>query len=256
MLSVLSPAKSLDFDSPLPTPKHTEPRLVAQSVQLVDVMRTYAPSDLAKLMHISEELAHLNVTRYREFSAEHTPGTSRPAVLAFNGDVYQGLAARTFGARDFTEAQKTLRILSGLYGLLRPLDLIQPHRLEMGTRLPTTRGRSLYDWWGTVVTDLLRDDLTASPGAEVLVNLASQEYFTVVDADRLGVRVVTPRFEDFSKDGVPCVVSFHAKRARGAMAAWLVRNRIRSAAKLTDFAENGYRYDEERSSKDVPVFVR
>ena len=177
-------------------------------------------------------------------------------MLAFSGDVYQGLVASTFGKRDFTEAQKTVRILSGLYGLLRPLDLIQPYRLEMGTRLVTGRGRSLYDWWGTRITDLLREDLAASPGPEVLVNLASQEYFSAIDTDRLGVRVVTPRFEDRNKDGVPRIVSFHAKRARGSMAGWLVRNRVRSVAKLRDFTENGYHYDEDRSTQDVPVFVR
>ena len=256
MLSVLSPAKSLDFESPLPTTEHTTPRLLEQSVELIDVMRTISPGDLARLMRISEDLAHLNVTRYREFSPEHTPATSRPAVLAFSGDVYQGLVASTFGKRDFTEAQKTVRILSGLYGLLRPLDLIQPYRLEMGTRLVTGRGRSLYDWGGTRITDLLREDLAASPGPEVLVNLASQEYFSAIDTDRLGVRVVTPRFEDRNKDGVPRIVSFHAKRARGSMAGWLVRNRVRSVAKLRDFTENGYHYDEDRSTQDVPVFVR
>lgn len=256
MLSVLSPAKSLDFESPLPTTEHTTPRLLEQSVELIDVMRTISPGDLARLMRISEDLAHLNVTRYREFSPEHTPATSRPAVLAFSGDVYQGLVASTFGKRDFTEAQKTVRILSGLYGLLHPLDLIQPYRLEMGTRLVTGRGRSLYDWWGTRITDLLREDLATSPGPEVLVNLASQEYFSVIDTDRLGVRVITPRFEDRNKDGVPRIVSFHAKRARGSMAGWLVRNRVRSVATLRDFTENGYHYDEDRSTQDVPVFVR
>ena len=242
MLSVLSPAKSLDFESPLPTAEHTTPRLLEQSMELIDVMRTISPGDLARLMRISEDLAHLNVTRYREFSPEHTPATSRPAALAFSGDVYQG--------------QKTVLILSGLYGLLRPLDLIQPYRLEMGTRLVTGRGRSLYDWWGTRITDLLREDLAASPGPEVLVNLASQEYFSVIDIDRLGVRVITPRFEDRNKDGVPRIVSFHAKRARGSMAGWLVRNRVRSVATLRDFTENGYHYDEDRSTQDVPVFVR
>ena len=256
MLSVLSPAKSLDFESPLPTTEHTTPRLLEQSVELIDVMRTISPGDLARLMRISEDLAHLNVTRYREFSPEHTPATSRPAVLAFSGDVYQGLVASTFGKRDFTEAQKTVRILSGLYGLLHPLDLIQPYRLEMGTRLVTGRGRSLYDWWGTRITDLLREDLATSRGPEVLVNLASQEYFSVIDTDRLGVRVITPRFEDRNKDGVPRIVSFHAKRARGSMAGWLVRNRVRSVATLRDFTENGYHYDEDRSTQDVPVFVR
>lgn len=256
MLSVLSPAKSLDFETPLPTKKHSEPRLVGQSDGLIEIMRTKSPADVAKLMHISDELAHLNATRYQDFTSEHTPENSRQAILAFNGDVYQGLDAATFDARDFTEAQKTIRILSGLYGLLRPMDLIQPHRLEMGTKLASARGQSLYDWWGTQVTDLLRKDLDASPGADVLVNLASNEYFKVLDEERLGARIISPRFEDRDKNGEPRIVSFYAKRARGLMAAWLVKERVRSASKLQEFAEDGYEFDEQRSRKDVPVFVR
>ena len=256
MLTVLSPAKSLDFESPLTTRKRTEPRLVDESVQLINVMRTKTPADIARLMHISDDLAHLNATRYAQFDPEHTPRNARQAILAFNGDVYLGMDARTFDARDLTEAQKTVRILSGLYGVLRPLDLIQPYRLEMGTRLATERGSSLYDWWGSEVTDLVAEDLAASPGADVLVNLASVEYSTVIDQDRLGARVVTPRFEDLDAKGVPRVVSFFAKRARGAMAAWLVRHRVRTPGKIADFDGLGYRYDEARSTKDRPVFVR
>lgn len=256
MLSVLSPAKSLDFETPLPTKKHSEPRLVGQSAGLIEIMRTKSPGDIKKLMHISDDLAELNANRYASFTPDHGTDNSRPAILAFDGDVYQGLAAKEFEARDFTEAQKSVRILSGLYGLLRPLDLIQPHRLEMGTRLASSRGQSLYDWWGTQVTDLLRRDLEASPGPEVLVNLASQEYFKVVDEKRLGARVISPRFEDRDKQGEPRVVSFYAKRARGTMAAWLVRGRVRSASRILDFDADGYRYDESRSTRDAPVFVR
>ncbi|GAA4894761.1 peroxide stress protein YaaA [Tessaracoccus lubricantis] len=256
MLSVLSPAKSLDFESPLPTKKHSEPRLIGQSDGLIEIMRTKSPADISQLMHISDDLAHLNATRYQDFTSQHTPKNSRPAILAFNGDVYQGLEAASFDARDFTEAQKSLRILSGLYGLLRPLDLIQPHRLEMGTRLTSARGQSLYDWWGTQVTDLLRRDLDASPGADVLVNLASTEYFKVLDGGRLGARIISPRFEDRDKDGEPRIVSFYAKRARGTMAAWLVKKRVRTPSKLLDFDGDGYLYDEARSTKDQPVFVR
>ena len=256
MLTVLSPAKSLDFESPLPTRKRSEPRLLDESSGLIDIMRQKTPSDIAALMHISDDLAHLNATRYRDFSPEHTPRNARAAVLAFNGDVYQGLSARTLGERDFTEAQKTVRILSGLYGVLRPLDLIQPHRLEMGTRLATERGRSLYDWWGDQVTDLLRRDLDESPGADVLVNLASAEYFSVVRPERLGARVISPRFEDRDQHGEPRVVSFYAKRARGIMAAWLIRGRVRTPGRLVDFDGDGYAYDEARSTKDQPVFVR
>lgn len=256
MLTVLSPAKSLDFETKLTTKKHSEPRLVGQSAGLIEVMRTKSPQAISELMHISEELATLNVDRYRDFDLEHNPDNARQAVLAFNGDVYQGMDAKSFDARDLTEAQKSIRILSGLYGLLRPLDLIQPHRLEMGTRLATARGKTLYDWWGNIVTEQLRRDLDASPGSDVLVNLASNEYFKVVLGDQLGSRIITPRFEDRGPDGTPRVVSFHAKRARGAMAGWLVRERVRSAARIVEFDGLGYEYAEDVSTKDQPVFIR
>ncbi len=256
MLTVLSPAKSLDFESKLPTRRYSEARLTAESAGLIEIMRTKSPAEISHLMHISDDLAHLNATRYAQWDQEHTLGTARQAVLAFNGDVYQGLRAGDFEARDFTDAQKTLRILSGLYGLLRPLDLIEPYRLEMGTRLVSGRGRTLYDWWGTQVTDLLARDLEASPGSPVLVNLASNEYSKVIDRRRLGARVISPRFEDRDASGEPRIVSFYAKRARGTMAGWLVRNRVRSAARLVDFDADGYAFDEARSTRDEPVFVR
>lgn len=256
MLTVLSPAKSLDTSSKLPTRKHSEPRLLDESVALIEILRTRTPADLSQLMHISDELAHLNAARYGQWDREHTPATARPAVLTFNGDVYQGLQAGRFDARDFTEAQKSLRVLSGLYGLLRPLDLIQPYRLEMGTRLASTRGRTLYDWWGNQITDLLVKDLEASPGSPVVVNLASNEYSKSIDRARLGARIVSPRFEDRDANGTPRIVSFHAKRARGTMAGWLVRERVRSAARLVDFDGDGYVFDAARSTKDEPVFVR
>lgn len=256
MLALLSPAKSLDFESPLVTTKRSEPRLLEESAALIDVMRQKSVSDIGSLMGISEELATLSANRYGEYEAEHTRKNSRPAVLAFNGDVYQGMQAKQFGTRDFTEAQKTIRILSGLYGLLRPLDLIQPHRLEMGTKLRTERGKDLYQWWGDEVTDLVKADLEASPGTEIIVNLASHEYFGVINTQRLGVRVISPRFEDRDDDGAPRIVSFHAKRARGLMASWLVRNRVRTASAVTDFTADGYCFDAERSTKDIPIFVR
>ncbi|MGO1383318.1 MAG: peroxide stress protein YaaA [Arachnia sp.] len=256
MLALLSPAKSLDFESRLATTKRSEPRLLDDSSALIDVMRQKSVSDIGSLMSISEELATLNATRYKEFEKDHTRTNSRPAILAFNGDVYQGMRAEQFDARDFTEAQKTVRILSGLYGLLRPLDLIQPHRLEMGTKLRTERGKDLYQWWGNEVTDLVKADLEASPGTEVIVNLASHEYFSVISTPRLGVRVISPRFEDRDDDGAPRIVSFHAKRARGLMASWLVRNRVRTASAVKDFTADGYNFDPERSTEDVPIFVR
>ncbi len=256
MLALLSPAKSLDYESSLTTTKRSEPRMLDESSQLIDVMREKSVSDIASLMNISEELSTLNASRYAEYEDEHTRKNSRQAVLAFNGDVYQGMQASEFDARDFTEAQKTLRILSGLYGVLRPLDLIQPHRLEMGTKLTTPRGRNLYDWWGTKVTDQLVADLEASPGTSVVINLASEEYFSVVDTQRLGAHVISPRFEDRDADGKPRIVSFYAKRARGLMASWLVRNRVRTASAVTDFEADGYTFDTTRSTRDVPIFVR
>jgi len=256
MLTVLSPAKSLDFSTRVPTPRRDTARLLDESAALIAVMAVKSPEEVAELMGISDDLAHLNATRYRVWDPEHTRRNARQAVFAFNGDVYQGFDARSLDARDLTEATKTVRILSGLYGLLRPLDLIQPHRLEMGTRLTTSRGKSLYDWWGTTITDLLREDLAASPGPGVLVNLASAEYFKAVDVERLGVPVVSPRFEDRDTDGVPRIVSFHAKRARGTMAAWMVRNRVRSVARLRTFDGDGYALDEARSTRLAPVFVR
>lgn len=257
MLTLLSPAKSLDFETRPATRKHTQPRLLEESEQLIEHMRAKSPADIASLMHISDELAALNATRYAEYDPSPTLRNARQAVLAFNGDVYQGLAApATFDARDYTEAQKTVRILSGLYGVLRPLDLIQPHRLEMGTKLATERGKTLYEWWGSAVTDLVREDLAHSPGSDVVVNLASIEYFGVIDPERLGARVISPRFEDRDAAGNYRVVSFFAKRARGLMAAWLVRNRVRTPSKLRDFEADGYAYAPQLSTKDTPVFVR
>ncbi len=256
MLALLSPAKSLDFESKLTTSKRSEPRLLEESAELIDVMRQKSVSDIGSLMNISEELATLNAARYGEYEDEHTRKNSRPAALAFNGDVYQGLQAKEFDARDLTEAQKTLRILSGLYGVLRPLDLIQPYRLEMGTKLQTERGKDLYQWWGNEVTDLVKADLEESPGTGVVVNLASNEYFGVIDTERLGAHVISPRFEDRDDDGKPRIVSFYAKRARGLMASWLVRNRVRTASAVTNFEADGYALDSARSTKDVPIFVR
>lgn len=256
MLALLSPAKSLDFESPLSTAKRTQPRMLAESVQLVDVMRGKSVGDIASLMDISEDLSALNASRYAAWEDDHHRRNARQAILAFNGDVYQGMQAGEFDARDFTEAQKTVRILSGLYGVLRPLDLIQPHRLEMGTKLETERGKDLHQWWGNEVTDLVKADLAESPGTSVVVNLASNEYFGVIDTERLGAHVISPRFEDRDDDGRPRIVSFYAKRARGMMASWLVRNRVRTASAVREFEADGYVLDPARSTKDVPVFVR
>lgn len=257
MLALLSPAKSLDSTSPLPTRKHSQPRLLDDSQRLIEVMRTKSVPEIASLMHISSELAALNAERYAAFEAPFTTKNARPAALLFNGDAYQGMDARQrFDERDWTEAQKTVRILSGLYGLLRPLDLIQPYRLEMGTGVAAEHGRNLYEFWGSRLTDLVRDDLAESPGPEVVVNLASSEYSGAVDFTALDARVISPRFENRDHAGHWKVISFPAKRARGAMVGWLVTERVRSARAITEFAEDGYRYAKDVSTPDVPVFRR
>lgn len=256
MLTLLSPAKSLDLESPLPTRKHSEPRLLEEATALVKVMRAKSVADVAALMKISDDLAALNVQRFVDFETPFTPKNARPALFTFAGDVYQGLDARArFDERDFTEAQKTIRILSGLYGVLRPLDLMQAYRLEMGTKLATERGTNLYQWWGTRVTEQLKADLAESPGAAAIVNLASDEYYSVVQPEDLGT-VISPRFEDTDARGRRSVVSFYAKRARGEMAAWIVHNRIRRVSDLTGFDAVGYRYVAADSTPERPVFVR
>lgn len=257
MIILLSPAKSLDYESRLPTRKHSQPRMLDRAETLIAVMRTKTPEEVADLMSISDDLAELNAQRYADFTSPFTRRNARPAVLAFAGDVYQGMNPwHRFDERDFTEAQKTVRILSGLYGLLRPLDLMQPYRLEMGTKLATDRGDTLYDWWGSDITDAVNADLAASPGPAVVVNLASGEYVRAVQANRLDGRLISPRFLDQGEDGSYRIVSFFAKRARGEMAGWLVRHRVRTLKAIHDFDEAGYRFDPDHSSDEEPAFIR
>ena len=194
MLIVVSPAKALDFESPLPTSKHSQPILIDRSEELVGLMAEKSPDQLSKMMSISASLADLNHERFQDWTTPFTPDNARPAVLAFDGDTYTGLdAACSFSERDYTHSQKVLRILSGLHGVLRPLDLIQPYRLEMGSKLTHDNGGDLYSYWGDEVTDQLNAALAESPGAKVLVNLASNEYFSVVQPERFDGRIITPR---------------------------------------------------------------
>ncbi len=257
VLVLLSPAKSLDYESKIPSRKHTEPRMLDEASSLIDVMVTKSVDEVADLMSISPDLAELNVRRYADFTVPFTMRNARQAVFAFNGDVYHGMDARhSFDGRDLAEAQKTIRILSGLYGVLRPLDLMQPYRLEMGTKLRTDRGDTLYEWWGGRITEVLNSDLAGSPGPNVVVNLASGEYFHSVDTGRLDGTLVTPRFLDQAPNGDYRIISFNAKWARGAMAGWMARNRVRSVRALQSFDVGGYRYDPARSTKREPTFVR
>jgi uncharacterized protein len=257
VLIVLSPAKSLDYETPLATTEYSEPAMLDQSEVLINVMRKKSAKEVARLMSISPALAELNVERYRDWERPFTMRNSRQALLAFNGDVYDGMAApSTFKKADWVQAQTTLRILSGLYGILRPLDLMMPYRLEMGTRLKTKRGANLYDYWGDTITDTLRDAIAESPGEKVLVNLASQEYFGSVRPAKLGAEVVTPVFLDRKGNGDAKIISFFAKKARGVMAGWIIRERITSTDALSSFTENGYEFDPVRSSRDRLVFLR
>lgn len=257
MLIVVSPAKALDFESPLPTEKFSQPVMLDRSADLAGIMSRKSPDELSKMMSISTKLAELNHERFQDWTTPFTPGNARPAVLAFDGDTYTGLdAPASFNERDYTHAQKVLRILSGLHGALRPLDLIQPYRLEMGSKVAHDQGNDLYSYWGDDVTDHLNGALAESPGARVLVNLASNEYFSVVQPDRFDGRIVAPRFLDAKGDGDFKIVSFFAKQARGSMAGWMIRERITALKDLTRFDANGYRFDAGRSSPDEPVFIR
>lgn len=238
MRILISPAKTLDFESAPVTRKHSAPRFLDDSTALVDLLRPKPASDIASLMQISDALAELNARRFSEWSPPFDRHNAKQAVLAFKGDVYTGLEADAFTAADFDWAQKHLRILSGLYGVLRPLDLIQPYRLEMGTRLPNERGNDLYAFWRARITASLKEELEAQR-SPLTVNLASQEYFGAVDARALPGPLVTPVFKDLHK-GSYKIISFFAKKARGAMARWIIKSRVRSAQGLQAFAEDGY----------------
>ncbi len=257
MLIVVSPAKSLDYESPLPTRKYSEPEMLDQSAELVSLMAQKAPDEIAMMMHVSPALGELNFSRFQDWERPFTTENARPALLAFNGDVYAGMdALHSFSERDFTHAQKTLRILSGLYGVLRPLDLMQPYRLEMGSKLETSAGSDLYTFWGDTITDRLNVDIDASPGSRVLVNLASNEYFGAVQPERIEAPIVSPVFLDAKGSADPKIISFFAKRARGVMSAWIIKNRVASRKALVAFDGMGYGYDPDRSTAERPVFVR
>jgi cytoplasmic iron level regulating protein YaaA (DUF328/UPF0246 family) len=246
MLILISPAKTLDFEARAVTRKHSAPRFLDESAELVTLMRERSPADLAALMDISDDLAELKPRRFSEWQPPFTRANARQAVLAFRGDVYTGLEADDWQPADFDWAQRHLRILSGLYGVLRPLDLIQAYRLEMGTRVANARGRDLYAFWRERITGSLAEELETAR-SRLVVNLASNEYFGAVDAGALPGRLVTPTFLD-EKNGEYRMISFFAKKARGRMASWIVRNRVRTAQRLRDFAEDGYALDEARTA--------
>ena len=252
MLIVLSPAKSLDFDTRPTTKLTTTPDHLEHAGALIDVLRRYSAGELAELMDLSDPLAALNVARYATWSRD--PEDARQAIMAFNGDVYHGFDARSLKLKALTYAQRHVRILSGLYGVLRPFDLIHPHRLEMGSRLATAQAQDLYGFWGDTVTDTINGALEAN-GADVLVNLASGEYFKSVRPKRLNVPVISPVFEDW-KGGKYKIISFHAKRARGMMARYAAEKGLVDAEKLKRFKVGGYAFSKGDSTETRWVFRR
>jgi cytoplasmic iron level regulating protein YaaA (DUF328/UPF0246 family) len=253
ILMVLSPAKSLDYETPPSVATHTLPQYIPQAYDLIKSLRGFTPAQIGGLMDISDALATLNVARYELFSETFTPENSKQALLAFNGDVYEGLNAAQLSAEQLDFAQNHLRILSGLYGLLKPLDLMQPYRLEMGTKLPNAMGKDLYAFWRPLLADALNALLPQSD--DVLVNLASEEYFKSVDLKRLKVRVVSPVFEDY-KNGKYKIISFYAKRARGLMARYVIDQRLSSPESLKGFDYEGYAFDPEVSTENTWTFRR
>ena len=254
MLFLLSPAKSLDFEASAADVPHTQPLFVPQAQELIDLLRPKSPQEIASLMSLSDSLAGLNVARYQAWRPKFTAKNAKQAVLAFNGDVYDGLDAKTLGADDLTWAQDHVCILSGLYGVLRPLDYMQPYRLEMGTRLTNPRGKDLYQFWGTQISGYLNTRLQRDL-TPVLINLASQEYFKAVDKKALKARVVDCVFEDF-KDGKYKIISFYAKRARGLMARFAATQRVNLPEQLKGFDLDGYAFDSSISQPERLVFRR
>ncbi len=255
MLFLLSPAKALDYETPLPPDvQPTAPLFAKQSALLIAVLREKSPQDIAQLMHLSDALSALNVARYAAWRPRFTDKNSRPAALAFNGDVYGGLDAPSLTAAQREWAQGHVCILSGLYGVLRPLDRMQPYRLEMGTALATERGKNLYQFWGAQIAQYL-DQRLAQDKAPVVVNLASQEYFKAVDRKALAARVVDCVFEE-ERNGAHKIISFMAKRARGLMARYAVQHKITSVKKLENFDVEGYAFAAAVSQPDRLVFRR
>ncbi|MBV1843480.1 MULTISPECIES: peroxide stress protein YaaA [Photobacterium] len=254
MLIVVSPAKTLDYESPLATQTYTQPELTEHSAELIEVCRELTPAQIASLMKVSDKIAGLNAARFAEWQPEFTTDNARQAILAFKGDVYTGLEAETLDEDGFAYAQQHLRMLSGLYGLLRPLDLMQPYRLEMGTKLENPRGANLYQFWGDIITDKLNAALAAQ-GDDVLVNLASNEYFKAVKPKKIAGKIITPVFKD-CKNGTYKVISFYAKKARGMMARYILDHKVDSVEGLKAFDTAGYYFVPAESTATELVFKR
>ncbi|SFP84905.1 peroxide stress protein YaaA [Pseudomonas borbori] len=254
MLMVISPAKTLDYQTPPVTQRYTQPEHLEHAQDLIAQLRDFTPMQIAELMHLSDKLAGLNAARFASWTRTFTPANAKQALLAFKGDVYTGLNAEDFDEDDFDFAQNHLRMLSGLYGVLRPLDLMQPYRLEMGTKLVNPRGNNLYDFWGERISGWLNEALAAQ-GDEVLLNLASNEYFSAVKRKALNARIIDTEFKDL-KNGQYKIISFYAKKARGLMARHVIKQRLNNPEQLKDFNDQGYVYSAEQSTLNKLVFLR
>lgn len=254
MLALISPAKTLDYETALPSSNFTQPRLLDQSEQLIEVCRELSASQLSSLMSVSEKIAQLNVARFQDWQTEFDLANARQAIFAFKGDVYTGLDAYALNESQLDFAQQHLRMLSGLYGLLRPLDLMMPYRLEMGTKLQNPRGSNLYEFWGKRITDLIQQDLQHT-NSQILLNLASDEYYKAVKESALDAQIVKPVFLD-QKNGKYKVISFYAKKARGLMARFVIEQQIQQVEDLKAFNSEGYYFDGENSNAKELVFKR
>lgn len=254
MLIVISPAKSLDFDTPPVTQRYTIPEMLSESEKLVGHLRKMKPKELSDLMSISANLGQLNYERYQIWNLPFTPENAKQAILAFNGDVYQGLDANSLTEDQLLFLQDKLRILSGLYGVLRPLDLVQPYRLEMGTKLKYQRSGDLYAFWKNKITSSVKEAIAES-GSNVLLNLASNEYYKSIDTEKLGADIVSPAFKDL-KNGKYKIISFYAKKARGLMTRFVVENNIKEVEDLQAFDSDGYVFNPRLSKAGAPVFTR
>ena len=254
MLTILSPAKTLDFESDNHFPQYTHPEFIKDSAYLVNELKQMRSEDISRLMNISSSLSELNTKRYKSWNIDFNNSNARQSILCFKGGVYIGLDVESFSEVDLLHSQNTLRILSGLHGLLKPLDLIKPYRLEMGTSLKNKKGKNLYDFWGNKITDSLNSSLEKS-NSNFLLNLASNEYFKSINYKKIKVPILNVKFLDKKKDTYK-IISFFAKKARGAMAAFVIKNKIRNKNDLKDFSSLGYMFDASRSEKELLVFTR
>lgn len=249
MLAVISPAKTQDF-SPVNIREHTQPRQIKQSRLLIDILQDKTQAEIAQLMSISDKLAHLNFERFQSFATPFTTNNAKQALLAFKGDVYAGIDAAHLSAQDLQFAQDSLRMLSGLYGVLRPLDLIAPYRLEMGTKLPNATGKNLYEFWGDSVSKMLNKD-----ESEVIINLASNEYFKSIDKKALRCKIINIVFKERKNDAYK-IIGIYAKRARGLMVHYMIKNRLENPEDLKAFKREGYQFQAQMSAADLWVFTR